>query len=230
MKPILFSKPMIQAILDGRKSQTRRVVKIPDGYDCTADINPCLVQDNIIPFIGEPNNIKYAYPRYQVGDILYVRETWAITPDSLCLYRGNYRDGTFKDIPSETLIYRADFINDEPTTPNIKWKPNIHMKKEASRIFLKVTDVRVERLQNISDYDAIKEGLGAHLRPREAFVDLWDSINAKRNTGIYAWKHNPWVWVYSFEHYEKSCADGYIVPVKAVTTWQKKKCNSLSML
>jgi len=114
--------------------------------------------------------------------------------------------------------------------PCRKWKPSIHMPKEAARLFLRVTDVRVERVQDISWEDCLGEGVKIRLDCCEpplvcmhctecsyawiAFEKLWDSINAKRNGGVYSWDNNPYVWVYTIERYEKSCVDGWLVPVR----------------
>ena len=173
MKPILFSTPMVQAILDGRKTQTRRVIKIDDA----------------------PENWRksLAGSRYKPSDILWVRETWADV-------FGKYE-------------YRADYSESENTyrvkrygTTIAKWRPAIFMPRAAARIFLRVTDVRVERLQDITEDDATAEGLriGIGGAPcfscRDAFAELWDKLNAKRG---YGWDTNPWVWVIEFERCEK---------------------------
>ena len=177
---------MVQAILDGRKTMTRRVVKPQPAW------------------IGEPNvpfKTPDADPKgiikcpYQPGDRLWVRETWAGLPQ-------------FHNLNSEIerYIYKAD----EDATP-LKWKPSIHMPKEAARIWLEVTSVRVERLQDITEEDAKAEGI-AWERARKInrlensgriidsakamFMRLWDSINAKRG---YGWDINPWVWVIEFK-------------------------------
>lgn len=168
MKPILFSTPMVKAILDRRKTQTRRVIKIDDA----------------------PENWRksLAGSRYKPGDILWVRETWAP-----------------KRYQPERIYYKAD--NELGSLVNVdKWRPAIFMPRAAARIFLRVTDVRVERLQDITEDDATAEGLriGIGGEPyfscRDAFVALWNSINAKRG---YGWDTNPWVWVISFERCEK---------------------------
>lgn len=126
---------------------------------------------------------------YRPGDILYVRETWTQDGD---VYR-----------------YKAGFYDQ-----NRKWRPSIHMPREAARIFLRVTDVRVERLQEITDEQAILEGFEAYhsdsgyYEPATlGFVETWDSTIKLANRAIYGWEANPWVWVIEFERCEKSEGD-----------------------
>ena len=190
-KPILFSTNMVQALLDGRKTQTRRVIK--PQYAEKSDGTKIPLDEFAKEF-----DLKYFAP-YQSGDILWVRETWA-------------ECATIESFLTQTDLYayKADYsITDVPW----KWKPSIHMPFTAARIFLRVTDVRAERLQDITDADAKKEGM---LRGEEdydcelakvfptasiaAFSRLWDSLNAKRG---FAWDSNPFVWVYEFERCEK---------------------------
>ena len=168
-KPILFNTEMVRAILDGRKTQTRRVVdlkKYPqypdklDSLDAIFSTFPC----------------QSGCPFGQVGDRLWVRETWA-TDD-----RKNF-------------FYRAD---GETYNAGLKWKPSIHMPRAASRITLEITGVRVERLQDISEEDAIAEGIpyqGNAFDTIGAFSDLWNSIYG-------TWDQNPWVWVIELEKVE----------------------------
>lgn len=199
IKPILFSTEMVQAILAGRKTQTRRLtgLEIPNQKPSSYEF---LGWDkNIAVFKSPEGKFRDCEPRYREGDILWVRETTADL-------RGTFR-------------YRAD--NDSDLKLFTGWKPSIHMPKEAARIFLKVTNVRVERLQDISEEDAIAEGIASfnhgfggsprgvwyrdykHLshncRPRDSFRTLWQSINGKKHP----WDTNPWVWVYTFEQTEK---------------------------
>jgi len=194
MKPILFSTPMVQAILDGRKTMTRRVVKnIKNDFDYSVTINN--IDDSISKkIIGE-------IPKYQVGDVLWVRETWC----KAIMDRGTAQE-------KEIFLYRAD-EGREWTQPNdgfnIQWKPSIFMPKEYARIFLRVTNVRVERLQDISVEDILKEGapLITITGNNEDFInsklkgwwyDLWNSINGKGS-----WEANPYVFVYTFQRVEK---------------------------
>ena len=163
---------MVQAILDGRKTVTRRVLK-----------NQNYIADNKQP--------------YRKGDILYVRETWA--KDSF----GHY-------------VYKTDY---EGTTlsPDWKWQPSIHMPKEAARIWLKVTDIRVERLQDITEEQAKAEGAidnrgfihssenehNVIHTAREHFMRIWNSTLKIYNKEQYGWDANPWVWLIEFERCEK---------------------------
>ena len=173
-KPILFSTQMVEAILSGRKTMTRRVIRPqPSKYDTEKIVNW--------------NEVIYPTPKFLKGDILWVRETFTY-------------DSYFQD-NSEIIIYKADDPN-YPLNSGQKWKPSIFMPKEACRIFLKITDIKVERLQDISEEDAIKEGvkidyIGSY-RHCYGFVDLWKSINGEQS-----WIDNPFVWVISFERIEK---------------------------
>jgi len=165
MKPILFSTPMVQAILRGQKWQTRRVVKPqPDSRGPrTANV------------LFEDWHGKEIRPKYNVGDILWVRETFR--PKSHGMPIGD---------PYE---YRATALEDGNPTDE-PWKPSIFMPKEACRLFLKVTNVRVERLQSISEADARAEGVYSV----DSFFALWQKINGTESLAA-----NPWVWAYEFE-------------------------------
>nr|DAZ46318.1 MAG TPA: ASCH domain protein [Caudoviricetes sp.] len=211
IKPILFNNEMVRAILDGRKSCTRRLVKFFSGE------NPRwtgYIKDGLMLYNGKNEPCIRKAP-YHTDDILYVRETWSEA----------YEEGTY--------IYRADDkLADLPTfkeSSKLIYRPSIHMPKEAARIWLKVTDVRVERLQEMKPVDAIKEG---------AYSDCWDCLNTYGESGSqccygteeqcsqcdevmmeweklwnstikksdlnrYGWDANPWVWVIEFERCEK---------------------------
>jgi len=232
MKPIIFNTEMVQAILDGNKSQTRRVIK-RKGYDeqinasdmefATPSHDPAWwdigkrrteAEDGRSPFLTHLNCIGVS-PRYQPGDTLYVRETWAklceVDENGFTHYdRSNYYYRT--DGEQQIDLYDDDgmFLDDQ----NIKWKPSIHMPKEAARIFLRVTDVRVERLQDISSADVAAEGISREmafvatlgsimntsLNWRGAYAKLWNELYAKKG---YGWESNPWVGAYTFERCEK---------------------------
>ena len=215
IKQILFNTEMVRAILDGRKTCTRRLVKpqpdekhtFPLGFvtDSTEKKEVGCFGFGINEYGG---SIQYAKPPYQPGDILYVRETWKEAPKGYYYYEDWQKD----DIADVT-----------------KWKPSIHMPKEAARIWLKVTNVRVERLQEMKPVDVIKEG---------AYPDCWDCLNTYGESGSqccygteeqcsqcdevmmeweklwtstikksdidrYGWDANPWVWVIDFERCEK---------------------------
>lgn len=194
IKPILFNTEMVRAILDGRKTCTRRVIKPqPDGK-CTYPLG--FVADSTekkeMGCFGFGINeyggsIQYAKPSYQPGDILYVRETWKKVPNGYYYYEDWQRD----DIADVT-----------------KWKPSIHMPKEAARIWLKVTDVKVERLQEISGEDLTKEGIDLfrsnYVRVAfDEFKNIWNFTIKKSDIDRYGWDANPWVWVIEFERCEK---------------------------
>jgi hypothetical protein len=185
MKPIIFSTPMVQAILDGKKTQTRRVIKIDDAPE---NWKISIAGTSIVR--TEPYDVKL--PRYAAGDILWVRETW-------CERLGVVDKGLY--------IYKAhvepqDEIHQYALDQN-KWRPSIFMPREAARLFLRVKNVRVERLQDITEEDAIAEGMSKTLVDGVVFISakgnfhvFWDSLNIKRG---YGWDTNPWVWVIEFE-------------------------------
>lgn len=184
MKPILFNTEMVQAIMEGRKIVTRRVIKPqPNNIEM---LNGVFSSGLLKIFYDFDKEINIKAP-YEVGDILYVRETW-------CYHKtGNwygYRaDGDYRDL-------------------DLRWKPSIHMPKEAARIFLKVTDVRVEKLQEITDKEAEKEGIKAETNNSGkmhlyTFISLWNSTIKPKDLDKYGWKTNPWVWVIDFEGVER---------------------------
>lgn len=187
--PILFSTPMIRAILEGRKTVTRRIVK--------NTAREWLVSDQFDPgYVAMREN--HLCPYGYTGDTLWVRETWF-----------NDADAGEKPI----YVYKAD--NKEYPLGSCSWKPSIHMPKAASRIFLEITDVKIERLQDISQEDAYAEGiLPMPHRPASegctqhadsslirdcyvcAFRHLWNQINGPLG---YPWDKNPWVWAITFK-------------------------------
>ena len=195
-RPILFSGDMVRAILDGRKTMTRRVVKIAQHPQA----------ERVQHFEG----LRWDWLRYdglrlstfkcpfgKTGDRLWVRETFRLSDpnDCACYEPCRCRSGQ--------PMYRADGHYHDM---EYKWKPSIHMPRWASRITLEITDIRVERLQDINEEDAEAEGaplelgvlertiLGAKARYRSGFVRLWESIN-----GPGSWDANPWVWCVSFK-------------------------------
>lgn len=163
-RPILFSAPMVKALLDGRKTQTRRILKPqPIGFDWY--------------------DLK-CKPRFKVGDRLWVRETWnnAI---------GSSDEPYFKATVAEDTDWTAE------ERANLVWRPSIFMPRWASRLTLTVTDVRVERLQDISEEDAIAEGVPAgleHIHGPGGYRDIWETIN-----GAGSWAANPWVVAITFD-------------------------------
>ena len=199
-KPILFNTEMVQAILEGRKTVTRRI--IPRNWFGQESIDKN--DSSYLYFPDEYGDYHHAKDlcRYQVGDILYVRETFQKLDSSLAadLSLGEY-----------AYVYKAseNGKNWEENMENWKWKPSIHMPKKAARIFLKVTDVRVEKLQDITkDYsnfnkEGIKEEHGFRSEMHREFIDLWDSTIKKQDLNRYGWDANPWVWVIEFERVEE---------------------------
>jgi hypothetical protein len=215
-RPILFTGPMVRAIIEGRKTQTRRVVKpmpfidYPTGwrlqqeYKLEHHVKCSFVQANMLCdccAIYEPWQIERiaACPYGKPGDRLWVRETFAT--------RHPY------DLEEEHLTYRADYLelSEGILSAGWGWRPSIFMPRAASRITLEVTGVRVERLQDISEADAIAEGVYTNEQAIEKLglpsdtklsgscVDkyriVWDSINGKK----YPWASNPWVWCIEFK-------------------------------
>jgi hypothetical protein len=207
-RPILFSAPMVRAVLEGRKTQTRRVIK-PQP---TLTDNGGFVWKGSAYGLGsghretQRNFSKHCCPYGQPGERLWVRETHAV------FYGAPYDDGKSDDV----VVYRAD--HGDSVEANFAWKPSIHMPRWASRIDLEITGVRVERLNDISERDAINEGIeriGGNFcispwknyrkgedgemqqdcsAPSRSFMTLWESIN-----GADSWKQNPWVWVVEFK-------------------------------
>lgn len=229
IKPILFNTEMVQAILDGRKTCTRRVIK-PQWEECphckyvhNEYIYDKMAENAYCARCGYPLVPERRAP-YQPGDILYVRETWC---------------GWYLPLVGMHYCYRATEPdgNKRPTSPEydcdvekISWHPSIHMPKKAARIWLKVTNVSVERLQEITEAQTEEEGFlftpPCLHRTGENYCDidgpcgskikycdmsagelfgkvLWDSTIKKSDLDIYGWDANPWVWVIEFERCEK---------------------------
>lgn len=193
IKPILFNTEMVRAILDGRKTCTRRICKdanectVPDMEFYNADKRTYAVHNFADKEQMEQLSTAERTCPICTGDILYVRETWKEAPKGYYYYEDWQKD----DIADVT-----------------KWKPSIHMPKEAARIWLKVTNVRVERLQEITEVQAQAEGCNSGLltgacTARGQFEDLWNSTVKKSDLDRYGWDANPYVWVISFERCEK---------------------------
>jgi hypothetical protein len=192
-KPILFSTPMVRAILEGRKTQTRRVIK-PQPESITPITSegfmtaPHLAEKFIFHFEnGESKEIELQPKK---GDVLWVRETF------------NYLKLPIMD--KTKYWYKADENMERPNFDN-KWRPSIFMPREACRLFLRVKDVRLEHLQDITTSDCLKEGIlenfhktpaAANIRLKADFAKLWNSLNAQRG---YSWESNPMVKVIEFE-------------------------------
>lgn len=209
-RPILFSGAMVRAILAGKKTQTRRVIKQQPESPATVlnmeGIRPawCIWPSPHKNDDGSRDDHGCKCPFGAIGDRLWVRETWLV--DLV---------GSLAQFPREELLdnlyYRADgsFCEQIPECAcaevgKPKWKPSIHMPRWASRIELEITGVRVERVQSISSADCIAEGLEPTLRneppAKQRFRELWDSINADRGVG---WQVNPWVWVIEFRRLDQ---------------------------
>lgn len=210
-RPILFSAPMVRAILAGTKTQTRRVVK-PVGNDDgfvivddrkgewpyrsdDGDSTTHTVKRGGKLYLDEtPHDCPYGRP----GDHLWVREAFMHEPADYC-----WEASVSIPCRPASTVYRADYPESKPGEG---WKPSIHMPRHLSRILLEVTSVRVERLQDISEADAVAEGVdfAGHTdeimhdySPDERFSMLWESIN-----GAGSWNKNPWVWVVEFRRVE----------------------------
>ncbi|MDC6494354.1 hypothetical protein LN426_19145 [Pseudomonas syringae] len=212
-RPILFSAPMVRAILEGRKTVTRREVKKPAALDClAAGFKPA--------FLALPGNADLC-PYGRVGDRLWVRETWYC--DHFQVLRGPYLKPDDLDVVEAredgSLVYAADGLAPYETEQPV-WKPSIHMPRWASRTLLEITDVRVERLQAgdgetafesryvVEGINRIHQGDGEYafhpfknepgpgnwIDPFDAWRELWVSIN-----GADSWNANPWVWVVEFK-------------------------------
>ena len=197
-KPILFNTEMVQAILEGRKTVTRRIIKkLPDGVNRIEEGDFGTYE----AVFGRYNNgcIAEMYqvmtPPYAAGDYLYVRETWSE-------WTGGY-------------LYKAwtSPFHQPGKSSMMRWYPSIHMPKTAARIFLKVKDVRVEQLQDMNEVDSAKEGVRTDIQTCrlddpdfienfggiEIFKNLWNSTIKKADLDKYGWEASPWVWVIEFE-------------------------------
>lgn len=209
VKPILFNTDMVKAILDGRKTCTRRLVKFLSGK------NPKwtgYIKDGSMLYNGKNEPCIRTQP-YQPGDILYVRETWCALPVNEA---GHMR--------GHSVYYYKTDGDLRPEGWRGNWHPSIHMPKEAARIWLKVTDVSVERLQDITEDGAKAEGIytpncrGCNATFRcdfwnegynefDEFMEIWDSTIKKSDIDHYGWQANPWVWVIEFERCKKTGAE-----------------------
>lgn len=198
MKPILSNTEMVRSILEGRKTVTRRAIRPqPEGRPIRMTENSCYPGCYAIE--GTPRVIR---PPYQPVDILYVRETW----------NGDWCDH---------YIYKADGGSAKAAgyTAEPKWRPSIHMPREAARLFLRVTGVRVERLKDIDGHGILKEGIdngksnpamGTRWENMQsmAFAELWNNTIKPSDRALYGWAANPWVWVIEFERISKDEALG----------------------
>ncbi|MDK0685153.1 hypothetical protein P5F08_03680 [Clostridium perfringens] len=227
MKPILFNTAMVRAILDGEKTCTRRIIKrtpsndTPSGFGFWREFNETdkkwYIKDYTHGCVWwEENEYIRKFSKFHVGDILYVRETWANTwtPDGEVgfVYKA---DGEPKNFP---------YWGNAKRGKHEVWMPSIHMPKEAARVFLKVISVRAERLKDIDEEQAKKEGarkqswyqpfgtkiedeqkyvgslVNHKINYKTGFADIWDRTVKEEK---YSWEGNPWVWVIEFERVEK---------------------------
>lgn len=203
IKPMLFNTEMVKAILDGAKTVTRRVIKPqPEGQPILMGPDSCWPG-----YFAIQGTEKVVRPPFQSGDTLWVRETWSPV-----------------NVRPKRYIYKADVARriGEGVGLPLCWHPSIHMPREAARIFLRVTDVRAERLQEITAEGALNEGTNVEfpepkpsyislaytemrLKPaaRQSFANLWDSTIKPADRPTYGWEVNPWAWVIEFERCEK---------------------------
>lgn len=200
--PILFSTEMVQAILDGRKTQTRRLVKMPVYHPSMKekDVSKMVIKDNIL-YDGNGENIGTMKPPRNIGDIMWVKETFQ---DLACF-----------DSQLTGWAYRADDgMAEHAKEYKINWRPSLFMPYDACRIFLEITNIRVEKLQSINNKDAQAEGASDTLTLKDfamlkgmdwviprpfleyqfGFLALWSRIN-----GVKSWLDNPYVWVIEFK-------------------------------
>ena len=194
IKPILFNTEMVAAILEGQKTQTRRTVKQPPIVgDIMRDEKGWYYEDGT-------RNGHSLIPQFSTGDILWVRETWQ--------HVYNFDDGDQPIEGTGRYVYYADnpmpfdYWVDTYTGEHkeqMPWKPSIHMPKEAARIFLRVKDVRVDRLRNMGYSDLADEGFSGW----ERFISLWNSTIKPEDRERYGWNADPWVWVIEFERCKK---------------------------
>ena len=236
IKPILFNTEMVRAILEGRKSCTRRIVKPQQLIGMLTDKckngapEKFLKEKKLMfkPYCDmtdiELINTAYKAP-YQLGDILYIRETWGVSnldderKMAYIVYRasGDQENEGCREVHLPDEKFEKMYESMAESEPD--WHPSIHMPKEAARIWLKVTDVGVERLQKCGRglcWDIVKEGVvtpqdpilyinddAFHNALREEFQELWNSTIKKSDIDRYGWDANPWVWVIEFKRCEK---------------------------
>lgn len=213
-KPILFNTDMVRAILANEKTQTRRIVKpnYKDDECCLRVVTNQHTGEKYLEKLDEDENPfpnpRFVFSPYEIGDILWVRETWSTT-DKCGLYPNWPIDGIH-------YMYKAD-DPDCSAAKESRWYPSIHMPKQAARIFLRVKEVRVEYLQEIAvdgcaaegiwdDYKTYSEKYHENLKKaayQKAFSELWNSTIKKADMPKYGWDANPWVWVIEFERCEK---------------------------
>jgi len=222
-KPILFSTPMVQAILRGEKTQTRRIMQ--EQPPC--QLLSCGTSGRYWADNPEDLRAKYFRCKYEIGDILWVRETWAKTGDN---FHDDWERKSIYYFKADNPFNEKELHENYPQMKGFpKWRPSIFMPKEACRIFLKLKSIRVERLNDISESDAIAEGVERWIEERmkskpthykvyyqnckpedlmsytscpiDSYETLWQKINGEKS-----WDENPFVWVYEFERTDASFA------------------------
>lgn len=240
MKPILFNTEMVMAILDGRKTVTRRLIN-PRYRDDEYGFNVCtkatgeMWVEKYDEDEGDFETTRYVNPPYKQGDVIYVRETWQEVFDpEHCKERtplsemiSNLNEIALSEHEDRTgwntkayYVYKADNLKYVDEENFLKWRPSLHMPKEAARIFLRVTDVRIKRLQDMNGNDFEKEGIKTGIthfksqfnnfgnadRYEEAlqnFSKLWNGTIKPVDFDQFEWEANPWVWVIEFERCDK---------------------------
>ena len=195
LKPILFDTEMVRALLEGRKTVTRRVVKpqpMLDGH--LWKLGGAAWSDSVLSVPVMLGHSLYNRAPYQPGDVLWVRETWC----EVMGRKGKYLYRAYAGERDDTRDY-AIALN--------TWRPSIHMPREAARIFLRVKNVRVERLQELTLKDAEMEGMDLRGPMFVDFVKVWNNTVQRHPNKFkrypYCWEDNPWVWVIEFERVEK---------------------------
>lgn len=222
-KPIIFSGPMVKSILDGRKTQTRRVLKNvpePPAMDNVVHKDPkhsAPYLDSYCsqrPTLSNPRGMSHNWcwwtrddrccPQFKVrfapGDLLWVRESWRVHDWATDLATIFYAANEGQGYTAMSAQFPVDGKKRIAPTPG-KWRPSIHMPRWASRITLEVTAVKVERLQEISEEDILSEGVSGDNGPGQigAFIKLWESIN-----GVNSWEENPWVVAVTFTTHRRN--------------------------
>lgn len=225
-KPILFNTEMVRAILDDSKTQTRRIIKRtpcndePCGYGFWKEYNDRDKRWYVKDYTHAPvwwtlEEYISKFSKYHVGDILWVRETF---------FEGDIFDSNEEIIERGIVIYAADELREDLDPTEMKWKPSIHMPRKLARIFLKVKEIRIERLHDMTHDDFLSEGVRRYTKdnevfkyavenqylwkdmpknPEEPFKKLWDSTLNKNQLEMYGWDYNPWVLVIEFEKVQK---------------------------
>lgn len=220
MKPILFNMEMVRTILEGRKTVTRRPIKPQPAGELRR-----MGADSCYPGCFAANGEDRVYrPPYMAGDVLYVRETWQAVYETEWSEENPYTGenirkliSNFDSIPKveagissecksdpmkprmKYFVFKASNIQYTDSENGLIWRPSIHMPREAARIFLRVTAVRAERLQEIDDFGVAAEGLEIGC----CFDELWDSTMKAADRETYGYEANPWVWVIEFERISK---------------------------